>query len=391
MNKLRGSPGAAPSARAALRASRLAGCSGGSTQRLEHAHGRRRRADRLREARQHDRHEPDQRRAQRAGRRPDDPREVVAERDRAQHHRAVHAGQGRRVRPRGLVRRQEDRLLDALPGDRTPSTIDGAAGLHRPLEHLGIRHDGRRPRPAARFRRITSSTDADDVDPAYLPAGRGFVFTSNRQTKSKRQPGARPHLLRARRIRARARVQPAHDGCRGRQHHADLVQPEPRPQPGRCARTATSCSRAGTTSAAATTSRSSAPSPTAPTCSCCTARTARATASCTRATWTRRASTRASLASDLMPLSRTHEGGALVFIDAANYSEQNTPANSRRAGDRRPGRRSTAAGAEHRRRPVAVRPHHHAVSAVGRHRPRAAGLPPVRGHARRRRRRRARR
>src|SRR5262245_7667361 len=34
------------------------------------------------------------------------------------------------------------------------------------------------------FRRITSSTD-DDVDPAYLPAGRGFVFSSNRQTKSK--------------------------------------------------------------------------------------------------------------------------------------------------------------------------------------------------------------
>src|SRR5262249_6356616 len=32
------------------------------------------------------------------------------------------------------------------------------------------------------------------------------------------------------------------------------------------------------------------------------------------------------IASDLMPLSRTHEGGALVFIDAANYSEQNTPA-----------------------------------------------------------------
>ena len=35
------------------------------------------------------------------------------------------------------------------------------------------------------FRRITSSADSDDVDPAYLPAGRGFVFTSNRQTKSK--------------------------------------------------------------------------------------------------------------------------------------------------------------------------------------------------------------
>ena len=35
------------------------------------------------------------------------------------------------------------------------------------------------------FRRITSASDSDDVDPAYLPAGRGFVFSSNRQTKSK--------------------------------------------------------------------------------------------------------------------------------------------------------------------------------------------------------------
>jgi hypothetical protein len=35
------------------------------------------------------------------------------------------------------------------------------------------------------FRRLTSASDSDDVDPAYLPAGRGFVFSSNRQTKSK--------------------------------------------------------------------------------------------------------------------------------------------------------------------------------------------------------------
>jgi hypothetical protein len=36
-----------------------------------------------------------------------------------------------------------------------------------------------------RFRRLTASTADDDVDPAYLPAGRGFVFASNRQTKSR--------------------------------------------------------------------------------------------------------------------------------------------------------------------------------------------------------------
>lgn len=36
-----------------------------------------------------------------------------------------------------------------------------------------------------RLRRITHSDQDDDVDPVYLPAGRGFVFSSNRQTKSR--------------------------------------------------------------------------------------------------------------------------------------------------------------------------------------------------------------
>ena len=46
------------------------------------------------------------------------------------------------------------------------------------------------------FRRITSAADADDVDPAYLPAGRGFVFSSNRQTtsKTKQAVGAAPYF-----------------------------------------------------------------------------------------------------------------------------------------------------------------------------------------------------
>jgi hypothetical protein len=35
------------------------------------------------------------------------------------------------------------------------------------------------------YRRLTASTDDDDVDPYYLPAGRGFVFSSNRQAKSR--------------------------------------------------------------------------------------------------------------------------------------------------------------------------------------------------------------
>jgi hypothetical protein len=35
-----------------------------------------------------------------------------------------------------------------------------------------------------KLRRITSSATDDDVDPVYLPGGQGFVFSSNRQTKS---------------------------------------------------------------------------------------------------------------------------------------------------------------------------------------------------------------
>ena len=41
------------------------------------------------------------------------------------------------------------------------------------------------------FRRITASTTDDDVDPAYLPGGRGFVFSSNRQGKTKTTAGGR--------------------------------------------------------------------------------------------------------------------------------------------------------------------------------------------------------
>lgn len=41
------------------------------------------------------------------------------------------------------------------------------------------------------LRRITSSTESDDVDPAYLPGTRGFVFASNRQTTSKTVQGGR--------------------------------------------------------------------------------------------------------------------------------------------------------------------------------------------------------
>ena len=295
---------------------------------------------------------------------------------------AVHAGQRRRSDPEVSYDGKKIVFAMRCPTTNT-STIGGVAGVHRSLEHLGIRHDRRGADRAAPSVASPARPTDDDVDPAYLPAGRGFVFASNRQTKSKSTRRS-AQLLRARRIRARARVQPAHDGRRRRRHHADLVQPEPRPQPGGAARTATSCSRAGSTSARATASRSSASSPTAPTCSCSTARTARATASCIRATWTRRASTRASSRPSLMPLSGTQEGGALMLIDAANFSEQNTPANAQAVAGTGGQAQSTAQelnlgrGLSQFGRITTPYP------AVGRHRPRAARLPPVRGDAQRR-------
>ena len=86
-----------------------------------------------------------------------------------------------------------------------------------------------------------------------------------------------------------------------------------------------------------------------------------------------------------MSLSGTQEGGSLMFIDAANYSEQNTPANSTVPAS---GGQSevTDKPLNQGLRPVAVRPRHDALPAVGRHQPRAAGLPAVRGDAQRRRR-----
>lgn len=44
-----------------------------------------------------------------------------------------------------------------------------------------------------KFRRLTHSTQDDDVDPAYLPGGRGFVFSSNRQSLMKRVLGGQTY------------------------------------------------------------------------------------------------------------------------------------------------------------------------------------------------------
>ena len=176
------------------------------------------------------------------------------------------------------------------------------------------------------LRRITSSTEHDDVDPAYLPAGRGFVFASNRQDKSSRNQAL------------------------GRAYHAlDEYERE------RVLNLHTIDNEGGAL-AQITFNQSHDRNP-----------VLRANGEIMFARWEHVAERNrfavfttkpdgtnlfvfygaqspgnsflhpremdpngpyaGHIASSLMPLSGSQEGGALMFIDAANYSEQNTPAN----------------------------------------------------------------
>ncbi len=177
------------------------------------------------------------------------------------------------------------------------------------------------------FRRITSSTDADDVDPAYLPAGRGFVFSSNRQTKSKtlqvagqtyfgldeyerervlnlhtmdKDGGAIEQISFNQSHDRNPVVRPNGDIMFSRWEHVgprnrfaifrakpdgtDMFVLYGAQSPGNSFLHPRDMDPAG--------------------------------------------KYKGFVASSLMALSRTHEGGALMFIDAANYSENDTPANS---------------------------------------------------------------
>jgi hypothetical protein len=177
------------------------------------------------------------------------------------------------------------------------------------------------------LRRLTNTATADDVDPAYLPAGRGFVFSSNRQTKSsvnqfnghtyfaldeyERERVFNLHTMDAQGANiTQISVNQSHDRNPvvrpngdimfsrwdhvGDRNHFKVFRVKPD----------------GTDMFVLYGSHSPGNSflhprdmdPNGP--------------------------YKGFVSSDLMPLSGTHEGGALVFIDAANYSEQNTPANS---------------------------------------------------------------
>jgi hypothetical protein len=177
------------------------------------------------------------------------------------------------------------------------------------------------------FRRITSSTDDDDVDPAYLPAGRGFVFSSNRQAKSKTtQALGRSYFALDEYERERVFNLHTVDAAGGNLQQISFNQSHDRSPVVRLngdimfshwdhvgGRNHFKVFRAkpdGTDLFVLYGAHSDGNSFLHP------------------RDMDPKGKYKGFLASDLMPLSRTHEGGALVFIDAANYSEQNTPANS---------------------------------------------------------------
>jgi hypothetical protein len=177
------------------------------------------------------------------------------------------------------------------------------------------------------FRRVTSSTADDDFHPVYLPAGQGIVFTSNRQTKSKTNQ-ALGHSYYALDEYERERVYNLHtmalDGSGITQisfNQSHDRNPVIRPDGqimfsrwdhvgGRNHFKVFTVNPDGTNLFVLYGAHSDGNSFLHPRDMDPSGKYA------------------GFLTSDLMPLQRTKEGGALMFVDAANYSEQNTPANS---------------------------------------------------------------
>jgi hypothetical protein len=177
------------------------------------------------------------------------------------------------------------------------------------------------------YRRLTSSSDADDVDPAYLPGNRGVVFTSNRQTQSRtlqalgrtydahdeyeRERVFNLHTMdaeggnitqitfnqshdRSPVVRQNGEIMFSHWDHVGGRNHFKIFRVKPD----------------GTDLFVLYGAHSEGNSFLHP------------------REMDPNGSYKGFVASDLMPLSRTHEGGALVFVDAVNYSEQHSPANT---------------------------------------------------------------
>jgi hypothetical protein len=177
------------------------------------------------------------------------------------------------------------------------------------------------------LRRITSSTQDDDVDPYYLPADRGFVFSSNRQTKTKdMQALGRSYYALDEYERERVfnlhtmdkdggnivqiSANQSHDRNPVVRPNGDIMFSRWDHVGGRNHFKIFRSKPDGTDMFVLYGAHSPGNSflhprdmdPNGP--------------------------YKGFVASALMPLSGTDEGGALVFVDAANYSEQNTPANA---------------------------------------------------------------
>jgi len=179
------------------------------------------------------------------------------------------------------------------------------------------------------FRRLTSS--GDDVEPTYLPAGRGYVFTSNRQTKSSvKQITSADGVVRSYKAQdeyeretvfnlhtmdanggaiTQISFNQSHDRNPTIRQNGDVMFSRWDHVGGRNHFKVFRAKPDGTDMFVLYGAHSEGNSFLHP------------------RDMDPKGKYAGFLASDLMPLSGTHEGGGLVFIDAANFSEQNAPAN----------------------------------------------------------------
>ena len=174
------------------------------------------------------------------------------------------------------------------------------------------------------LRRITASASDDDVDPAYLPAGRGFVFSSNRQTLSKSEVDGvttfaadeyeRERVLNLHTMDAQGgaitqiSVNQSHDRNPVVRPNGDIMFSRWEHVGPRNRFAIFRAKPDGTDMFVLYGSHSPGNSFLHP------------------RDMDPKGAYAGQVVSSLMPLSRTREGGALMMIDAANYSEQNTPA-----------------------------------------------------------------
>jgi hypothetical protein len=174
--------------------------------------------------------------------------------------------------------------------------------------------------------RLTAPTDADDVDPVFLPAGQGFIFSSNRQGTSRvRQALGRNYLALDEYERERVfnlhrmaadgsaitqiSVNQSHDRNPVIRPNGDVMFSRWEHVAGRNRFTVFRARPDGTDLFVLYGAHSSGNSFLHP------------------RDMDPAGAYRGQLITSLMPLSGTQEGGALMRVDAQNYSEQNTPAN----------------------------------------------------------------